>query len=440
MHVRFSLFVAALTLMACGPTSQRTDAGPTGTDGGASDAGAPYEAATSTATRDLAPSVSPTTLASLEASNATFALKLAAAVAQPGENLVVSPWSISSALAMTSAGAKGTTQSQMQQALQFGVSDADLHPAMDAVLLDLQKRDIAPHPYIGGHDSSVTLRSVNSLWAQRGAEFQTPFLDLVARNYGAPTFRIDFAADPALAAKSINGWISGATNGNIPKLIDTLSPSTSLVLANAVFFEGSWIEQFSDSGSKSTFHAPAGDVQAFTMYLRTTLRYAEGSGWQLTELPYDGGKLAMTVVLPAAGRFEELAQRIDGTWLTQSLAATADGDVTVHFPRFAFTTHRELKAPLQALGMTDAFGAQADFSGISATQRLSISEVLHQAFISVDALGTRAAAATTVLMAGSAPTPAVHEFSADRPFLFFIRDLPTGTILFAGRVMDPTKG
>lgn len=439
MHVRFPLFVAALTLMACGPTSRGSDAGPADTDSGVTDAGASYEAATSTATRDLAPTTSPATLAAVQASNATFALKLAAAVALPGENLVVSPWSISSALAMTSAGAKGTTQSQMQQALQFGVPDADLHPAMDAVLLDLQKRDIAPHPYMQ-HDSSVTLRSVNSLWAQREAEFQTPFLDLVARNYGAPTFRIDFAADPALAAKSINGWISGATNGNIPKLIDTLPPSTSLVLANAVFFEGSWIEQFSDSGTKATFHAPAGDVQAFTMYLRTTLRYAEGAGWQLTELPYDGGKLAMTLVLPAAGRFDEISTRVDGTWLAQSLAATTDGDVTVHFPRFSFSSRRELKAPLQALGMTDAFGPQADFSGISTTQHLGIGQVLHQAFISVDALGTRAAAATTVIMAGSVPTPAVHEFSADRPFLFFIRDLPTGTILFAGRVMDPTKG
>jgi serpin B len=217
------------------------------------------------------------------------------------------------------------------------------------------------------------------------------------------------------------------------------------VLANALYFYGSWATPFAkDSTAPAAFHAPSGDVQADTMHAVLGARHVQGTGYEAAELAYDGGQVAMTIVLPDDGKLADVEAGLSSAWLSGLATdlAGASAEIDLALPKFRFTWGtKELAGSLQALGMEDAFSLPpADFSGMQAEKELFVSHVVHKAFVGVDEYGTEAAAATAVVMdRGTAAENPPKKVTIDRPFLFFVRDTATGVVLFAGKVVDPTK-
>ncbi|RLB62927.1 MAG: serpin family protein [Deltaproteobacteria bacterium] len=396
--------------------------------------------ARSTLERDTSPDVSDASYGTLIADNNAFAFDLYHELATGSDNLFYSPLSISVALAMTYAGAKATTKAEMAAALHYSLPQAELHPAFNQLTLELDSRNIAPHQTTEGDDKSVRVSLVNAAWAQQGYEFVPTYLDTLAVHHGAGVKLLDFSADPAGSTDIINAWVAQQTEDKIQDLIPdgALDSLTRLVLTNTLYFYANWATVFdTDMTHDEVFHAPSGEVTVPTMHGSLDTAYAEGNGWQMAELPYDGEKLSMTIILPDAGRFDEIRNGLTADWFTQSSAAMQHGDLDVSLPKFRFTWGTtSLKPALEAFGMVDAFdGTRADFSGMATGEQLYIADVLHQAFVGVDESGTEAAAATAVIMFGNAEPAA--ELIVDRPFVFLIRDV-TGTLLFVGQVTNPT--
>ena len=270
------------------------------------------------------------------------------------------------------------------------------------------------------------------------------YLDALASRFGAGLRLVDYRRDPEAARNLINAWVKSQTEGRIPRLLapGILDTLTRLTLVNAIYLKAPWQVAFdAELTEPSPFTRASGstvDVPTMAGGLQQ-LRYAEGSGWKAVELPYAGGSLAMTIVVP-----DDLAgfvQRLDATQFGQITGALATREVELWLPRFAIQAETDLAGTLSTLGMPLAFDPQlADFSGITAEERLYISAVVHQANISVDEKGTEAAAATAVVMAATAMPADSVTLRVDRPFLFAVRDLPTGAILFLGQVTDPGAG
>lgn len=372
----------------------------------------------------------------LTSDDAAFALDvLRTAVAR--DNFVFSPHSISIALAMTYAGARERTASQMARALHFGLAPDRLHPAFGALDLELARR--SEKTVESGKAFGLNVSS--SIWAQRGYTFLGPYLDLLAESYGASLSLLDFATDPEGSRKAVNRWVSDRTEARIPELIPAgvVTPLTVLVLTNAVYFSASWKERFEPAattdGSFTKLDGVA--VPARLMHQSKQHRYAEGAGWQALELPYVGDDLSMLVILPASGTFETFRTSLDAPKLGAVAESLGTRQVEVTLPRFSFKTALGVKPVLQRLGMTDAFeGGVADFSGMDGSRSLFVQDVIHEAFIAVDEAGTEAAAATAVVV-GRTSAPERATFTADRPFLLAIRDNPTGAVLFLGQVVSP---
>ncbi len=349
-------------------------------------------------------------------------------------NLFFSPFSISTALAMTYAGARGETADQMADVLRFGLEQGRLHPAFAALVEDLQAAKEKK-----GYELSVA----NALWGQEGFEFLADFLGLVRESYGAGLNEVDFKGAAEEARKTINAWVEKQTRDKIKDLIKpgVLGALTRLVLTNAIYFKGDWASQFDP---KRTADAPftlaGGDkVNVPMMSQKAEFGYMDGDGFQALELPYVGEELSMVVLLPAAGGVKALEDRLT----PENVAAWTKGlgkvELTVFLPKFKMTWQTELAPVLGAMGMGDAFSAaRADFSGMTGRKDLFISNVIHKAFVEVNEEGTEAAAATAVVMKLTAVArPLV--FRADHPFLFLIRDTRSGGILFMGRVMNPAQ-
>jgi serpin B len=392
---------------------------------------------------DTNPDVAEADALALVASNTAFGLDLFKRLAAegPDQNLVASPISATAALAMTYAGARGETATEMAAALHFDLPADKLHPAMNQLSMSLAGRNIATQKTEEG-DKSVRLSLVNSLWAQKNYPLVPAFLDALAVNYDAGVRLLDFMGDADSSRETINAWVGAETNDRIKDLLPSgsITSATRLVLVNALYFYGSWATAFDIEQTKTqAFHALGGDVQAPTMHAGAELRYADGDDYQVVDVPYYGDKLAMRIVLPAAGQLDAVRAAITPAWLTGVDSAMKHRPVALSLPRFRFqwgTT--SLKPALEGMGMTSAFTDKADFSGMNAQNELSIGDVLQQAFIGVDEAGTEAAAATAVIMLGTGAPEEPATFTADRPFIFFIRDA-SGSILFAGQVTDPTK-
>ncbi len=363
--------------------------------------------------------------------NAEFAFDLYRELFDVGENLFYSPHSLSMALAMTYAGARGTTEQQMAQTLHYALPQAQLPPAFNALDQTLARR-------VEGEDA-FRLHIVNSLWGQRGYTFLDSFLDIQAEYYGAGLRMADFAQSEE-ARRLINRWASDQTEDRIPDLVPpgVINGNTTLVLANAVYFEAAWMHPFAeDATHDGAFTLLDGSqVTVPTMEQVTELKYAEHSGVQAVELPYEGAELSMVILLPEEGAFEDFAQGLDTGGLSAILDDLEPTGVRLAMPRFRFGAGFRLKDALIALGMTDAFG-DADFSGMDGTRELFIGEVCHEAFVAVDEAGTEAATATAVLVQRKGGAVVEQEVRLDRPFLFLIRDIETGAILFLGHVVNP---
>ncbi len=371
--------------------------------------------------------------------NTAFSLDLYRELSTTDEgNLLYSPYSISLALAMAYGGARGDTEREMAGALHFSLPQERLHPTFNALDQELARRGQGA---VGTGGQGFRLNIVNALWGQEGVRFLSEFLDLLAANYGAEMRRLDFGLEDK-ARETINGWVNEQTEGRIQQLVPAgaLDPSTRLVLTNAVFFSAAWASPFDPRATRDdAFHLLDGSsVTAPMMGQTRSLAYAEGQAYQAVELPYDGYETAMVILLPAAGQFEEFEGALDAGRVEAILDNLAARQVSLAVPRFEYESGSRLGAALRATGMLLAFTPLADFSGMTADSALFVSDVLHKATISVDEAGTEATAATAVVMPPSESPSDLLTFTANRPFLFLIRDRQTGTVLFVGRVVDPT--
>jgi serpin B len=372
----------------------------------------------------------------LVAANNTFGVELYRRQAATWGNLALSPYSISAALAMAYAGSAGETRSQMGVVLHLDEQGDSIHAAFSA----LQDRLESIHA-----SGSIEISSAQGLWLQHGFRLRRDYVQLIEAHYGASVLPIDFAADPDSARVEINQWIQERTNRRIEQLLPpgAINTLTRLVLTNAIYFRGDWRHPFDpDCTAPGDFWVRADSAsQAAFMALKLEASYAESADWQLLRLPYTGGAISMIVILPR--------QRDGLSALEASLSAPALAgwitrarwrDVDIRLPRIKMTASFSLKTALVAAGMQDAFDPdKADFSGLAAPDEpLSISAVIHKTFVEVNEQGTEAAAATGIVVIAKSMPPPPAVFRADHPFLFLIRDELTGSILFLGRVADPT--
>jgi serpin B len=397
------------------------------------------ETAHSEKQRVTAPNVNQADLADLANGNSAFAFDLYEALREENGNLFYSPYSISLALAMTYAGARGETEGQMAETLHFILSQDRLHPAFNALDLELARRGEGAK---GKDSEGFRLNIVNAIWGQDGYKFLPEFLDLLAENYGAGLRLLDFAKAPEESRVTINDWVSDQTEGRIKDLIpqgliDTL---TRLVLTNAIYFNAAWSKPFEERlTDDGTFHLlDGGEVTVPMMRQTASFGYAEGEGYQAVELPYDGRELSMVILPPEAGGFEAFEGSMTAERVDAILKGLTYGEVALTMPKFEIESDFSLAQVLAAMGMPDAFSRAADFSGMDGTLKLFIRDVVHKAFVSVDEAGTEAAAATAVIIAEKAMPALPVEVTVDRPFVFLIRDIETGTILFVGRVVNPS--
>jgi serpin B len=390
--------------------------------------------------RDLQPQVADADLEVLVRGGDAFALDLFRQISGGPGNLFFSPYSISVALAMTYAGARGDTEAQMAQAMHYDLPQAQLHPALNELALELDRRaEGIPE------DKAFTLHAANAIWGQDGFPFLPAYLDLLAESYGAGMHLLDFEKDAEGARRVINAWVSQETEKRINDIIPpgVLGPLTRLVLSNAIYFKADWASEFEkDDTGPGQFNLPDGSqVSVPMMFQQAHFRYAEGDGLQALELPYAGGELSMLILLPDEGKFEQAQASLDAERLEALIAGLEYQDVMLWMPKFKYEYTLSLNESLIGLGMVDAFDEdRADFSGMDGARDLYIASILHKAFVAVDEAGTEAAAATVVIMGVTSAQPgAPLEFRVDRPFLFLIRDDPTGAILFLGRVTNPAE-
>jgi serpin B len=388
--------------------------------------------------RDTAPQVSAPDLNTLVEGNSTFAFDLYQELKSEEGNLFYSPYSISLALAMTYAGARSETETQMADALDFILSQDKLHPAFNALSLALDSRGQGAQ---GKNSEGFRLNIVNAIWGQKDYNFLTDFLDVLAVNYGAGLRVLEFMGAPEESRVTINDWVADQTEGRIedqipPGLINSL---TRLVLTNAIYFNAAWLNPFDEDITRDGdfYRLDGSPVKVPMMSQQEHLGYAEGDGYLAVELPYDSEELSMVILLPDSGQFESFENSLSAEQVAAIIESLDYREVALTMPKFEFDSEFSLSAALSALGMPVAFTTGADFSGMTGNQELYIADVVHKAFVSVDEAGTEAAAATAVVMELTA-MPDVVEVSVDRPFIFFIRDIETGTILFVGRTLNPS--
>lgn len=386
---------------------------------------------------------------SLVAGNSAFAFDLYGAMSAEDGNLFFSPYSISQALAMTYVGARGETERQMADTMHFTLPQAALHPAFNSLFLNLDSRGGGK----GNNDpSAFRLNIANSLWAQYDYLFLDEFLEVVAKNYGAGVIPLDFRGEPEKSRLRINEWVAGETEDRIrdlipPGIFEDQPPALALV--NAIYFNAGWTRPFTELPAPIPFHRLDGGEAAVPMMKRTgKTDYASGDGYQAVDLDYKFSDMSMTILLPDAGNFQAFESSLDGKLMGRILEDLETRGVELTMPKFEFSSTFALADTLRTMGMSDAFDERsADFSGMDGRSCaagdipcLAVSKVIHKAFVLVDEEGTEAAAATAVLVfpVSAAPGPPI-ELTVDRPFIFLIRDKATGTILFVGRVLDPSS-
>lgn len=363
-----------------------------------------------------------------------FACSLYHELAQGDGNLVFSPFSVSSAMAMAYAGARGRTAEELAEVLHFDLPSERLHAALGRLRLRLEGR---ARP----GERAPRLRIANGLWGQRGVGCLESFRRTLEAHYGAPLRELDLVGDPAGSRRAINRAIEEATEGRITGLVpDGAIEGAPLVVTDAAYFRAYWHHQFRESLTHyQPFYRLNGDSVAVQMMHQTrAFPYVRGEGYQALSLPYYGREQAMVVVLPDTGSFAAVEAAVGSGHIGAMIEGLEDRNANVGLPKFRFSRGADLVPAFRALGAPHAFAGGADFSGVSGQLGLYIGAVRHMATIAVNERWTEAAAGTVVeWMREMGPGKPV-DFVADRPFLFLIVDKPTGAILFMGRVMDPT--
>ncbi|MCS6909503.1 MAG: serpin family protein [Anaerolineales bacterium] len=365
----------------------------------------------------------------LVAGNAAFAFDLYRSLRSKTGNLFLSPYSVSSALAMVYAGARGETKQQMAEVLHFDLPQERLHPAFNFLDQTLTGSNDDPEAF--------QLRIANSVWGQTGHSFRSEYLDVLAENYGTGLRLVDFAGASEPARQAINRWVAEQTADRIEDLMPpgSVTADTRLVLANAIYFKARWETEFMPWGEGDFTLADGAVVKTPFMTRRSVTRYLKGDGFEAVEIAYRGRRARMVLIVPAPGQFATIESGLDAAQAQKILDNLEETDVALEMPKFSFESSFSLAETLAAMGMPDAFNETADFSGMDGSGGMFISRVEHKAFVEVNELGTEAAAATTNF--GAMSIPSSVSLTVDRPFLFLIQDLPTGTVLFVGRVVDP---
>ncbi|MCP4959226.1 MAG: serpin family protein [Actinomycetia bacterium] len=386
----------------------------------------------------VAASVSEADIAAVVAADTEFGFDLFGVVAGD-ENVMVSPYSIATALSMLYPGAKGTTASEIADVVHLGVDDRTLHGVRNHIDASLTG---PPRPS-GEEDTRepFTIRPANSAWGQHGYEFLDGYLGVLAENYGAGLRLVDYVGDPEGSRTSINEWVEDATEQRIVDLIPegAIDDRTRLALVNAIWFKANWAKQFDPAATApGAFELSDGtEVVVPLMHGDVRTGYTDNDRFEAVRLPY-AGDAAMIVVLPKAGSPVELAATLGPD---DQEISWGDYEVEITLPSFEFEAEIDLTAALQQLGMSTAFisptmDSGADFTGITEIRELFVTGAFHKTFIALDEQGTEAAAATAVL-SGAVSEPGRATFTADRPFLFWIEHSPTGEMLFLGQVTNP---
>jgi serpin B len=348
----------------------------------------------------------------------------------PGKNIFLSPFSISTALAMTYTGAKGETEKQMAQTLHFTLPQKPLHQSFASLQAGLQ------------NSKGYELAIANRLWGQKGYPFLPGFLKFVDSHYQGGFEAVDYRQDPNGVLKIINRWVEVKTKEKIKNLLSDqdINSLTRLVLTNAIYFKGSWQTKFLPQNTlQASFHLENGKTAPTSLMSQNDkFKYLDANTFEALELPYAGDKLCMLVLLPQKGtELGKLEQMLTLENLRAWRSSMREMNVRVFLPKFKTESRFLLNDPLTALGMTDAFDENlADFSAIMGKKDLYISKVIHKAFVDVNEEGTEAAAATAVVMLTKSFSPE-PVFRADHPFLFAILDKQSGSVLFLGRLMNP---
>jgi serpin B len=380
-------------------------------------------------------------LAELADGNSAFAVDLYHQLAALDGNLFYSPYSISSALAMTYAGAEGNTAQEMAAVFHFLENEGQLHAGFNALSQHLEGLAELEIPEDQGDPFQLNI--ANSIWGQKDFHFEGDFLDTLAVNYGAGLRLLDFIQAPEESRQIINQWVSDQTKEKIQDLIPegAITSDIRLVLSNAIYFKATWMEPFEESlteeGDFYDLERKKLTVPMMSLGSDASLLYFKGDGFQAVALPYLGGQVSMLVIMPDQGSFKDFEGDFSQAVLDQIISEMVYTPIQLKFPKFEFETEVSLAKTLAAMGMPEAFSGAADFSGMTGDKDLFISDVFHKAYIGVDEEGTEAAAATAVLMKlTSAPANPI-QLTVDRPFLFAIRDHQTSSMLFMGRVVSP---
>jgi len=350
-------------------------------------------------------------------------------------NIFFSPYSISTALAMTYEGARGQTAEEMQNVFHFPADINVRGPAFAKIYNEINKKD-----------KEYKLNTANALWAQKDYAFLNSYFDLVGKYYGGKVTNLDFIGETEKSRVTINDWVEDQTNDKIKDIIPpgVLNPMTRLVLTNAIYFKGTWVKQFDEKNTKEQdFRVSPGNTVKVPMMSLTgkdaKFNYTETDKLQVLELLYKGNELSMLVLLPKEDNLDSISDSLNAEKLAGLRSSLREQQVDVFLPKFKFETKYFMADTLSDMGMPTAFTqGKADFSGMTGNQDLFISKVIHQAFVEVNEEGTEAAAATVVIMTMSA-VPRQTIFMADHPFIVIIQQKETGNILFLGKVMDPSK-
>ncbi|WP_336345828.1 serpin family protein [Halalkalicoccus ordinarius] len=422
------------------PSSRREVLSLSGALAGAALAGCLGEASP----EDPEPSVSDETLSALVRANAAFALalhrELSAGSDEP--NVFASPHSVSVAMAMLFAGARGETEREMAEAMRYELPQETLHPAIESLSGALDERaenadDLGLLDRLRGREATFDLSVTNALWGNEEYPYREAYLEALDDHYGAGLRQVDFTESEATRAE-INDWVAGETNDRIEEVLPegSIQPNTHLVVTNAIHLLADWATQFDPKDTAEGEFTAIDGTSTTTPMMRQKAEFpaALRDGISLVELPYVGEEVSMVVIVPdgRSVEFERFEADLTADRLDALLSDLETSEVEVVLPRFEFGFDAHLNAVLTGLGMERAFDlGRAEFGGMT-DATVAIADVFHESYVAVDEAGTEAAAATAGSAADSAPPRVV----ADRPFLFLIRDRPTGAILFLGRIGD----
>ncbi|MBN2127363.1 MAG: serpin family protein [Candidatus Diapherotrites archaeon] len=373
--------------------------------------------------------------------NNQFAFELYNKYSSKEENIFFSPYSISTALGMTFEGAKGQTAEEMREVFHFIENEKNRKESTAILYNKLNKGN-----------EKIKLSTANALWAQKDYVFLQEYFDLIEKYYAGKVTNLDFINKTEESRKTINSWVEQKTNNKIKDLIPqgSITGDTKLVLTNAIYFKGNWLHQFK---TEKTFQEEfklneTQSIQTEFMHLKSSelkdeepgkdlFNYMENDSMQMLELEYNEDKLSMLILLPK-NNLNELEEQLNNEKLSELKNSMRKEKVNISLPKFKLETKYFMGQDLSEMGMPTAFSPSADFSGMTGSKDLMISQVIHQAFVEVNEEGTEAAAATAVIMETTSATPLQpKEFKANHPFIFIIQEKETGNILFIGKLMNP---